>query len=136
MTRRDIAMANHIADWALGRSIDELAGPTRRLLVQLFDWVRSEAVRQKLTPAEITFTRRDAREAIDWTATQFAYHLERLCRDEYAIRDGGGIGKLCRYRLLYDGRGREGQPALLGLVDAASLNEPVQPLPTAHDLSA
>ena len=129
-------MANHIADWALGRSIDELAGPTRRLLVQLFDWVRGEAKRQKLTPAEITFTRREAREAANWTATQFAYHLERLCRDEYAIRDGGGSGKLCRYRLLYDGRGREGQPALLGLVDAASLNEPVQPTPTTHDLSA
>ena len=33
VTRHDIALANRIADWALGRSIDDLPGPTRRLLI-------------------------------------------------------------------------------------------------------
>ena len=126
VSRRDIALANHIADWALGRSVDELSGATRRLLIELYDWLRSEAKLQDLVTTEVTFTRRKAREAIGWTATQFAYHLERLCRDEYAIRAGGGCGKLCCYRLLYDGRGQEGQRAMLGLVDASSLQEPAR----------
>ena len=128
VTRVDIAMANQIAHWALGRSIDELAAPTRRLLIQLHDWLDAQAKTEangKLTASDVPFTRRAAREALGWTATQLAYHLERLCRDEYVVRRGGGSGKLCQYQLVYDGRGREGQPVLLGLVDAASLQEPI-----------
>ena len=136
VTRDDIAKANTIADWALGRSIDELSGPTRRLLVDLYDWIREIAEAKKLGTSEIVFTRRQAREELGWTATQLNYHLERLCRDEYAVRCRGGNGKLCCYSLLYDGRGREGQAALIGLVDAASLNEPARSTPTTDDLSA
>jgi hypothetical protein len=135
VTRDDIAKANMIADWALGRSIDELSGPTRRLLVELYDWVREIAQARKLETSEVVFTRREAREELGWAATQLNYHLEQLCRFEYAVRCGGGNGKLCRYSLLYDGRGREGQAALIGLVDAASLVEPVRSTPTTDDLS-
>ena len=124
VTRHDIALANRIADWALGRSIDELPGPTRRLLIELGDWVRNEADKQKIQPTEFTFTRREAREALQWNATHLRNHLERLALHEYVIPQGRGQGRLHRYSLLYDGRGREGQPLLLGLVDAASLIEP------------
>jgi DNA primase len=126
VTRRDIALANTIADWALGRSIDELTGPTRRLLIALYDWLRDEAKQQNIDFSEITFTRRQAREAIGWSATPMRIHLERLCRHEYVVTNGGGgHGQLCRYSLLYDGRGREGQPSLVGLVDPAELSDPV-----------
>ena len=125
VTRHDIALANRIADWALGRSIDELPGPTRRLLIELGDWIRGEADKQKIQPTEFTFTRREAREALQWNATHLRNHLERLALHEYVIPQGRGQGRLHRYSLLYDGRGREGQPLLLGLVDAASLIEPV-----------
>ena len=134
VTREDISRANLIADWALGRSIDELSGPTRRLLIELFDWLRSRAQAKRLEVSELEFTRRQARETLGWAATQLSYHLEQLCRHEYAVRCCGGAGKLCRYRLLYDGRGREGQAALVGLVDAASLVDP-QHEPTTDDLS-
>ena len=135
VTPDDIAKANMVADWALGRSIDELAGPTRRLLVALYDWVRETAKGQKVDPDEVTFTRRQARESLGWAATQLNYHLEQLCRYEYAVRCGGGNGKLIRYGLLYDGRGREGQRSLVGLVDAGSLTEPARSAPTTDDLS-
>ena len=135
VTREDIAKANTIADWALGRSIDELSGPTRRLLVELYDWIRETARAKQLDASEVVFTRREARETLGWAATQLNYHLDRLCRDEYAVRCGGGNGQLIQYRLLYDGRGREGQAALVGLVDAASLTEPVRSAPTTDDLS-
>ncbi len=51
-------------------------------------------------------------------------HLERLCNHEYVVPHGGGRGKLCKYSLLYNGRGREGQPAMIGLIDPAKLKEP------------
>ena len=124
VTRQDIAAANQIADWALGRSIDELAEPSRRLLIALYDWTRTEAQSNQIPIGDVRFTRRAIRESLGWGSTQLAYHLERLVRDEYVVRTGGSIGKLCRYRLLYDGRGREDQPHLLQLTDPATLVEP------------
>ena len=84
----------------------------------------SEADQQKIQPTEFTFTRREAREGLRWNATHLRNHLERLAQHEYVVSHGRGQGKLHRYSLLYDGRGRDGQPSLLGLVDAASLVEP------------
>lgn len=124
VTRRDIALANRIADWALGRSIDELPGPTRRLLIDLYDWARAESLKLRIDMADFAFTRRQAREALHWAATPLAKHLERLVAHEYVVPVGRGQGKLHRYSLLYDGKGREGQPSLLGLTDPASLVEP------------
>jgi hypothetical protein len=123
VTRQDIALANRIADWALGRSIDELPGPTRRLLIELYDWIRGESERQNIAASQFTFTRRQAREALHWTTSPLRIHLERLCQHEYVISHGRNQG-MVRYSLLYEGAGRESQPSLLGLVDAASLVEP------------
>ena len=62
---------------------------------------------------------------------RFGFHhgehpLRRFCT---------GNVKLIRYGLLYDGRGREGQRSLVGLVDAASLVKPAQVAPTTDNLS-
>lgn len=136
VTRRDIAVANLIADWALGRSIDELAEPTRRLLVELYDWVRGQAETQGCKTSGIEFTRRAARESLQWRCTQLNDHLQRLCQAEYVVRThGGSNGRLGQYKLLYDGRGREGQPCVLELVDSQSLVEPTPSTPTLSDLS-
>jgi len=127
VTPPDIGLANRIAEWALGRSIDELAAPTRRLLVELYDWVRGEAARERLAVGDFTFTRRQAREGLGWNTTHLRTHLERLVQQELVAPLGRGRGRLHRYSLLYDGRGREGQPSSLGLVDPASLVQPVEP---------
>jgi DNA primase len=125
VTRQDIVLANQIVDWALGRSIDELAEPTRRLLVELYSWTRTEAQSHQLPAGEVRFTRRAIRESLGWGSTQLAYHLERLVREEYVVRTGGSLGKLCQYKLLYDGRGREGQPHLLQLTDPGLNSQPL-----------
>ena len=39
---------------------------------------------------------------------------------EYIIVHRAG-SRMCEYELLYDGRGREGQPTLCGLLDPAKL---------------
>jgi hypothetical protein len=129
VTRQDIAQANALAAWALGRSIDELPQPTRRLLQALFEWVDAEAKRQGVSRSEYTFTRREAREALRWNATHFRNHLEQLVQSEYVVPHGrghvgSGKGKLYRYSLLVDGLAREVQPGLLGLKDAEKLLAP------------
>jgi len=137
VTRRDIAMANRIADWALGRSIDELAGPTRRLLISLHDWLAERSRKRGVPVFELTFNRREAREALGLSATPMRIHLERLCYHEYVVPHGtGGAGRLSRYSLLYDGRGREGQPTMTGLIDAGKLVDPGETAPTTTNLTS
>lgn len=100
-----------------------------------YDWLRQQASSQNSSVFEVPFTRRAARESLHWRATQLSYHLERLCRDGYVVRCGGSAGKLRKYQLLYDGKGREGQPCLLQLVDPSKLAEPQRIAPTQADLS-
>ena len=118
----------------LGRSIDELSGPTRRLLIQLYDWIHDCAEERDIELDEVLFTRRQAREALGWSASPMRTHLERLCRHEYVVSHGGGNGRRYQYSLLYDGRGREGQPTFTGLIDPASLSEP-SPAATTTNLT-
>ena len=60
------------------------------------------------------------REALGWSQTAIKRHLERIVEMEYVIVQRSGA-RQCEYVLLYDGRGREGQPTLCGLIDPAKL---------------
>ena len=135
VTPRDIAIANTLAEAVLGRSIDELPPQTRRLLRDLFEWVRHECEANLIEQVEFRFSRRRLREALLWSQTALKRHLERLLEMEYII--GHRVGaRATEYELLYDGRGREGQPTLCGLIDPSKLQPitsttvPKEPSPT------
>ena len=85
-----------------------------------------------MRPTRFSFTRRQAREALSWNASVAPITWNGCAASSTSCPTVGGNGKLCRYSLLYDGRGREGQPALIGLVDAASLVEPTLATMTGH----
>ena len=121
VTADDIALANRLADAVLGKSVDDLPGQSRRLLRQLFDMVAKEAEEKAILPDEVRFTRRQIRERLGWSATPLAIHLDRLREMEYILAHGGGRGRTIEYELFYDGRGREGQPTLCGLIDPSNL---------------
>jgi DNA primase len=123
VTLDDIEIANRLAALVLGRSLDELASQTRRLLVELHEWVRSECRARKLERADFRFGRRQLQEAIGWTYDQLRVHLARLVDLEYVVVHRGGRGQRFEYELLYDGGGQEGQPFVLGLVDASALTK-------------
>ena len=125
VTPRDIAIANTLAEAVLGRSIDELPPQTRRLLRDLFEWVRKECETNEIEQAEFRFSRRRLREALGWSQTALKRHLERLLEMEYVLGHRAGA-RATEYELLYDGRGREGQPTLCGLIDPSKL----QPITT------
>ncbi len=117
----DIVLANRLADQILGRSIDELPPQTRRLLLELFELVRTQCEAQQLKQSEYRFTRRFVRENLGWGQSQVKLHLDRLMEMEYVIPHRGS-GRRTEYELIYDGRGREGQPTMCGLIDVAKLS--------------
>jgi DNA primase len=120
VTREDIAVANRLAHQVLGRSLDELAPQTRRLLVALDAMVREECRAKKLERAEYRFTRRQVRERLGFGNTQLKVHLGRLEEMEYVLvhRDGQSTS----YELLYEGQGQDGQPFVCGLLDVEKLS--------------
>jgi hypothetical protein len=60
------------------------------------------------------------REELGWSQTALKKHLDRLLEMEFIIPHRGSARRV-EYELLYDGRGREGQPTMCGLIDVGSL---------------
>lgn len=121
VTPEDIALANRLADEALGQSLDELPPQTRRLLSALDRLVAADGERLKVDRAEIRFSRRQVCAATGWGLTQVRLHLARLVAMEYLLVHRGSRGQSFVYELIYDGRGEEGRRFLVGLIDAESL---------------
>src|SRR5581483_2975252 len=61
-TLDDIALANRLAHQVLGRSLDELAPQTRRLLMALDRMVSEGCGREHVSRGEFRFSRRQVRE--------------------------------------------------------------------------
>jgi len=127
VTHQDIVLANRLADAVLGRSIDELSPQSRRLLWQLIELVREEMETKQLLQSEVRFTRKQIRDRYGWGQTQLKLHLDKLVEMEYVMAHKTGA-RLVEYELLYDGRGREGQPTLPGLIDPSKKGPPTLPL--------
>jgi DNA primase len=121
VTLADIAVANRLAHEVLGRSLDELAPQTRRLLGLLDTMVREAGERQALARATYRFTRRDVRLFTGWSDFQVRVHLDRLVTLEYVLVHRGSRGQGFVYELLYDGQGQEGESFVMGLVDVEGL---------------
>ena len=130
---RDIQIANQLSNYVLGRSIDELAPQTRRLLLAMYELVRGECLSQQMELVEYRFTRRFLRERLKWGATQLRIHLDRLEEMEYVLIHIAGRGKVTQYELLFDGRGREGELTLCGLIDPSTLVDPQSRSPERKD---
>ncbi len=130
---RDIQIANQLSNYVLGRSIDELAPQTRRLLLAMFELIRTECQVQQMELVEYRFTRRFLRERLKWGATQLRIHLDRLVEMEYVLIHIAGRGKVTQYELLFDGRGREGELTLCGLIDPSTLVDPQSRSPERED---
>jgi CHC2-type zinc finger protein/Toprim domain-containing protein len=122
VTPTDITIANRLAHEVLGRSLDELAPQTRRLLGVLEELVAKGCAASGMERAEFRFTRRDVRAQAGWSDFQVRVHLGRLVELEYVLVHRGGRGHSFVYELLYDGGGADGRPHLIGLTDPATLS--------------
>ena len=120
-TLGDIEQANLLAADVLGRTLDELAPQTRRLLDLIVRLVSGKCEGSNITQKDYRFTRRDVREATGWGLTQLKVHLRRLEELEYLITHMGGRGRSYVYELAYTNEGTDGAPFLMGLIDVEKL---------------
>jgi hypothetical protein len=124
VTKRDIELANAIADQMLGSSLNELPQQTQKLLRDLTGYVRDQSEMLDVHTGEIRFTRRQIREQLGWGATALRVHLDRLCAWEYVVAHGGGRGRLIRYELLQENSGDTDHRTVCGLADPNKLTVP------------
>jgi post-segregation antitoxin (ccd killing protein) len=117
----DIALANELAHEVLGRSLDELAPQTRRVLGMIEAWIESEAQRRSLPRSDVRFTRRELRQRCGMSDAAIRVHLERLVAMEYVRTAAGRNGQRFEYELLFDGEVDRSSPQMIGLIDVAAL---------------
>jgi DNA primase catalytic core len=121
VTPDDIAVANHLAHQVLGRSLDELSPQTRRLLGLLDAMVAAACEKLAMERKDSRFSRKEVRQASGWTDFQVRTHLEKLVALEYVLVHRGQRGQSFVYELCYDGKGQDGAPFVMGLVDVGTL---------------
>ncbi|MCP3872694.1 MAG: toprim domain-containing protein [Desulfobacteraceae bacterium] len=116
VTLDDIGKANTIANYVLGRSLDELSPSSRKLLILIKDMC-------KKAKANYHFNRRQIREYSGWSDFQVRTHIRQLEDLEYIYSVMGKRGKEYVYELIYNGEGDDGQPFLIGLTEIKQLKE-------------
>jgi hypothetical protein len=122
VTTDDIAVANRLAHAVLGRSLDELAPQTRRLLGLIHQMVTEQCQQRGIEPSDYRFSRRQVRDSTGWGPTQLHLHLHRLEELEYLLLHRGSRGQSFVYELLYQGEGETGTSFVLGLLDPLTLS--------------
>ena len=121
VTLDDISWANRLAHEVLGRSLDELSPQTRRMLTLLDGMVAAACERLAMSRKDFHFSRKEVRAATGWTDFQVRTHLEKLVALEYVLVHRGARGQSFVYELCYDGKGQDGAPFVMGLVEAETL---------------
>ena len=123
VTIDDIAVANRLAAEVLGRTLDELPPQSRRFLELLSGLVDERCKTKDLERSEIRFSRREVLDHTSWSYPQVRRHLERLVELEHVLVHRGHRGNSFLYELLWDGRGRDGEAFMTGLIDVESLRK-------------
>jgi hypothetical protein len=121
VTIQDMEVANKLAHEILGRTLDELAPQTRRLLLLLKEMVTKRSKVLKMDFMDYRFTRREIRDYTGFGYEQVRIHLDRLVNLEYVLVHRGGRGQSFVYELLYNGPDEEKKPFLMGLIDVEKL---------------
>ncbi len=123
VTLEDIEIANQITHHVLGRSLDELTPPSRRLLDEIYKLVNEEVAKNGTRQEEVQLTRREIREYTRWSEYQLRAHIRQLVELEYLLPVAGKRGKQYRYELLYDGGGEDGSRFMVGLLPLEELRK-------------
>ncbi len=131
VTLSDISHANRMAAEVLGRSLDELSPPSRKLLTLVREMNEQQA---EEGDKERHFTRRDIREYSGWSDFQVKTHIRQLEELEYIYSAIGRKGKEYVYELLYTGGGEDGKPFVIGLTEVTQLKEKADQLGITDNL--
>ena len=125
VTIDDIEKATTLANEILGRSLDELAPPSRLLHKMIREMVEARCKEQDITSKEYNFIRRDIRDWTKWSDSQIKRHIQQLVDLEYLYCVQGKKGKEYVYELLYPGDSEDGKPFLAGLLSIEELKKKI-----------
>jgi len=117
----DIEKANTIASEVIGRCIDELSPPSKRLLLLIQEMVKKICKEKSISPKDCRFSRRDVRLYTGWSDFQVKTHIKELEELEYLYSLAGKKGKEYVYELIYTAV--KGNPKLLGQIDIEELKQ-------------
>ena len=123
VTLEDIDKANKLANEVLGQSMDELAKPSRTLLSLIYQMVKEQTEKGKLSLDDFFFNRRMIREYINWTDWQIKAHIKQLEEMEYLHVRMGAQGKQYCYALNYKGQGEENGKCFLNLTPVEEIRK-------------
>lgn len=114
-TREDVERAESLLEALVGSVADDVPPRTRELLSLLSRHVLTQPVGGDEPARRLTFTRREARDALGWGDTQLKTHLRRLVDAELVIMRRAAHGAGVVYELAFDGdvlaRSAGGAPA-------------------------
>jgi len=99
-TLDDIAIANELAHNLFGQSLDDISIPSRELLRLIGDYATGRAAAERKEAEEVEWTRRELREAIQWSEARLRAHLGELIALEYVGVKSGRFGQRFTHRLL------------------------------------
>jgi len=126
----DVQIANRLAHEILGHSLDEISRPSRALLMELETMVRARTKKQDGEEADqaprlnrVAFSRREIRQHTGWSNYRVHTHLKELIEFEYVSVESDRATNSHRYRLQYEGQGKDGSRFMLGLTDPDKLTE-------------
>ncbi|CAB1062445.1 hypothetical protein D1BOALGB6SA_7222, partial [Olavius sp. associated proteobacterium Delta 1] len=83
VTLSDVEKANRIANYVLGRSLDELSPSSRKLLMLVQEMSRKACQDKGVSSKEYRFNRRQIREYSGWSDFQIRTHIRQLEELEY-----------------------------------------------------
>jgi DNA primase len=129
-TLEDVAVASGLATEVLGRTLDELPPQSRRFLEQLLEMVSALCREKGIEQPDCLLGRRQILDETGWSLRQVRRHLDRLVELEYVLPHRAGNGQGLVYELLWDGKGRHGEPFVIGLADLERLRS-TEPTVTA-----
>jgi hypothetical protein len=106
----------------LGKTRDKDDPPTSSRLRE--DATAGQAGEDRLH--RMSFTRREIREFTGWSNYRVHIHLKELVEFEYVGAEADRVNNTYRYRLLWEGQGKDGQRFMLGLsnVEGLGLRDP------------
>jgi DNA primase catalytic core len=102
-TAADVALAQQLGAAILRRNVDELAPPTRALLVAIRELVTKKMDELKVPQSYAHFTRQEIQRAAGLSYWHCRVYLGQLLEHEYVALVRGHQGKRCLYELLWEG---------------------------------
>ena len=124
VTRADLAAANRLAGVVLGRTVDDLPGPSRTLLAGCAALATAKAARTGVAAATIRFSRREIIAHTGLSYDQLRRQLPPLIDHEYLGEFPGGARNVRWYQILDAGDPSGAGDSLPGLLAVEDLVEP------------